>query len=161
PAAFGDVVAVEPAGFRRHAPLVAELRFGKRSRQGEVRVALEVVYTELGTLELWIVAPETGHRGRLSFQLRSGGRRGASGAGAPRRGGRPGSSGGGRAAREAFVRRPGHRRSGNARHADGAARGSARLREAGVVARRRAPDRRRAAREGRRAAAIGPARGPL
>jgi len=80
PAAFGDVVAVEPAGFRRHAPLVAELRFGKRSRQGEVRVALEVVYTELGTLELWIVAPETGHRWRLSFQLRSGGRDGASGA---------------------------------------------------------------------------------
>jgi hypothetical protein len=69
-AAFGDVSPVEPTA-HRHAPLVTELRFGKRSRQAEVRTVLEVVYTELGTLELWIVAPETGHRWRLGFQLRA------------------------------------------------------------------------------------------
>lgn len=68
--AFGDVSTIDPTA-RRHAPLVTELRFGKRSRQTDVRVALEVVYTELGTLELWIVAPETGHRWRLQFQLRA------------------------------------------------------------------------------------------
>jgi len=49
---------------------VTELRFGKRSRATTVRTVLEVIYTELGTLELWIVAPETGHRWRLQFQLR-------------------------------------------------------------------------------------------
>jgi hypothetical protein len=70
-AALGDVTAVDPSDFHRHAPLVAELRFGKRSRERDVRTALDVVYTELGTLELWIVAPETGHRWRLQFQLRA------------------------------------------------------------------------------------------
>ena len=56
----------------RHAPLVTELRFGKRSRQrrcaGGARGAR---YTEIGTLELWLIAPETGHRWRLQFQLRA------------------------------------------------------------------------------------------
>jgi hypothetical protein len=68
-----DVGAVSriDATAHRHAPLVTELRFGKRSRQADVRVALDVVYTELGTLELWLVAPETGHRWRLGFQLRA------------------------------------------------------------------------------------------
>ena len=60
-----------PPLVHRHAPLVTELRFGKRSRDTAVRTALEVIYTELGTLELWIVAPETGHRWRLQFQLRA------------------------------------------------------------------------------------------
>ena len=55
----------------RHAPLVTELRFGKRSRQADVRVVLEVRFTELGTLELWLLAPDTGHRWRLQFQLRA------------------------------------------------------------------------------------------
>ena len=70
-ASFGDVSALDAALVHRHAPLVTELRFGKRSRDTEVRTALEVIYTELGTLELWIVAPETGHRWRLQFQLRA------------------------------------------------------------------------------------------
>jgi len=70
-AALGDVSALDAALLHRHAPLVTELRFGKRSRDTEVRTALEVIYTELGTLELWIVAPETRHRWRLQFQLRA------------------------------------------------------------------------------------------
>jgi hypothetical protein len=73
-ATFGDISTLGPAEAHRHAPLVAELRFGKRSRQAEVRVALEVNYTELATLELWVMAPATGHRWRLQFQLRPGGR---------------------------------------------------------------------------------------
>jgi molecular chaperone DnaK (HSP70) len=72
--AVGDVVDVEPAAVHRHAPLVTELRFGRRSVQAEVRVALEVRATEVGTLELWLLAPETGHRWRLQFQLRAAGR---------------------------------------------------------------------------------------
>ncbi len=70
-AALGDVSALDAATAHRHAPLVTELRFGKRSRDTGVRTVLEVTYTELGTLELWIVAPETGHRWRLQFQLRA------------------------------------------------------------------------------------------
>jgi hypothetical protein len=84
-AAFGDVSALDPALVHRHAPLVTELRFGKRSREREVRTALEVSYTELGTLELWIVAPETGHRWRLGFQLRAGARAEAPGEDRPSR----------------------------------------------------------------------------
>jgi hypothetical protein len=61
-AALGDVAALDSAPVHRHRPLVTELRYGKRSRDTEVRTALEVIYTELGTLELWIVAPATGHR---------------------------------------------------------------------------------------------------
>jgi len=70
-AGLGDVASLEAVDGHRHAPLVTELRFGKRSRDTEVRTVLEVVYTELGTLELWIAAPETGHRWRLEFQLRA------------------------------------------------------------------------------------------
>ena len=71
-AEFGDVAPVDPSA-HRHAPLVTELRFGQRSRHADIRVVLEVVYTELGTLELWIIAPATGHRWRLQFQLRAAG----------------------------------------------------------------------------------------
>lgn len=67
----GDVVTLDADAVHRHAPLVTELRFGKRSRHANVRVLLEVHYTELGTLELWLVAPDTGHRWRLQFQLRA------------------------------------------------------------------------------------------
>jgi hypothetical protein len=47
------------------------LRYGKRSQHSEVTVALSVVFTELGALELWLDAPETGHRWRLQFQVRA------------------------------------------------------------------------------------------
>ena len=57
-------------GFHRHAPLVTELRYGKRSRQVDLPVTLAAEYTELGTLELWLAAADTGHRWRLQFQLR-------------------------------------------------------------------------------------------
>ena len=71
PDATGDVVDLDESSVHRHAPLVTELRFGKRSRQPDVRVVLDVRFTELGTLELWLLAPETGHRWRLQFQLRA------------------------------------------------------------------------------------------
>lgn len=67
----GNVVRLDDETVHRHAPLVTELRFGKRSRQPDVRVVLDVRYTELGTLELWLLAPDTGHRWRLQFQLRT------------------------------------------------------------------------------------------
>ena len=70
PDAVGDVVDLDEDSVHRHSPLVTELRFGRRSRQPDVRVVLDVRFTELGTLELWVLAPDTGHRWRLQFQLR-------------------------------------------------------------------------------------------
>ena len=68
----GDPVTLDVASddLHRHAPLVSVLRYGKRSRQGEIPVHLSVRFTELGTLELWLQSAETEHRWRLQFQLR-------------------------------------------------------------------------------------------
>jgi molecular chaperone DnaK (HSP70) len=68
--ALGAVVEAAPDDVHRHAPLVTELRYGKRSRHVDVRVTLQILYTELGTLELWLVSRESEHRWRLQFQLR-------------------------------------------------------------------------------------------
>jgi molecular chaperone DnaK (HSP70) len=67
----GSIVDVDPESLHRHAPLTAVLRYGKRSQRADVSVALSVVFTELGALELWLDAPETGHRWRLQFQVRA------------------------------------------------------------------------------------------
>lgn len=72
--AFGDVIPLDEQVMHRHAPLVAELRFGKRSRAATLAVGLEVRYTELGTLELWLASRDTDHRWRLQFELRGAGR---------------------------------------------------------------------------------------
>jgi hypothetical protein len=68
--AAGEVVNVPESTLHRHAPLVTELRFGKRSRSVEVPVQVEARYTELGTLAVRLVSRETSHRWRLEFQLR-------------------------------------------------------------------------------------------
>ncbi len=66
----GEVVAEAAGALHQHAPMVTELRFGKRSRQPEIPVRVQVRYTELGTLEVWLVSRDTEHRWRLQFQLR-------------------------------------------------------------------------------------------
>jgi hypothetical protein len=66
----GTVIEEDPAALHRHAPLAAVLRYGKRSSQPEVDVTLSIQFTEVGTLELWLSAPSTGHRWRLQFQAR-------------------------------------------------------------------------------------------
>jgi molecular chaperone DnaK (HSP70) len=68
--ALGDVVSLVRSEVHGHAPLVAELRYGKRSRSATLPVRLEVAFTEVGTLELWLAARETDHRWRLRFELR-------------------------------------------------------------------------------------------
>jgi molecular chaperone DnaK (HSP70) len=68
---LGTVAGLDDADAHRHAPLVTELRYGKRSRHVDVPVRVEAHLTEVGTLELWLVAPQTGHRWRLQFQLRA------------------------------------------------------------------------------------------
>ena len=55
----------------RHAPLVTVMRYGKRSRRVALGVGLRVVFTETGTLELWCESRSTEHRWRLAFNLRA------------------------------------------------------------------------------------------
>jgi hypothetical protein len=72
--ALGELVTLDPELMHRHAPLVTELRYGKRTRAATLPVQLDVRYTELGTLELWLASRDTEHRWRLQFELRSAGR---------------------------------------------------------------------------------------
>jgi hypothetical protein len=66
----GEVVDFDEEGFHRHAPLVTQLLYGKRSRQIELDVRLNASFTEVGTLELWCESLKSQHRWRLQFELR-------------------------------------------------------------------------------------------
>ena len=66
------LVAFGPAEeVHRHAPLVTALRYGQRSRRVPIAVRLTVLFTEVGTLELWCESQATEHRWRLQFNLRA------------------------------------------------------------------------------------------
>jgi hypothetical protein len=66
----GALVSLPLDEAHRHAPLITMLRFGKRSRRVPLAVRLKVVFTEVGTLELWCESQTTEHRWRLQFGLR-------------------------------------------------------------------------------------------
>jgi molecular chaperone DnaK (HSP70) len=68
--AHGSVVSLDETEAHRHAPLITVLRYGRKSRQSELRIQLSVTYTEVGTLELWCESQKSAHRWRLQFQLR-------------------------------------------------------------------------------------------
>jgi molecular chaperone DnaK (HSP70) len=55
----------------RHAPLVTSLRYGQRSRRVPLKVRLSLLFTEIGTIELWCESVTTEHRWRLQFNLRA------------------------------------------------------------------------------------------
>jgi hypothetical protein len=55
----------------RHAPLVTSLRYGQRSRRVPLKVRLSLLFTEVGTIELWCESVTTEHRWRLQFNLRA------------------------------------------------------------------------------------------
>ena len=55
----------------RHAPLVTSLRYGQRSRRVPLKVRLSLLFTEVGTIELWCESVTTQHRWRLQFNLRA------------------------------------------------------------------------------------------
>ncbi len=69
--AHADVVTFTAEEAHRHAPLIAELRFGRKSRKVELPVQLSAHYSEVGTLEIWCESQTTEHRWRLQFQLRA------------------------------------------------------------------------------------------
>lgn len=66
----GEVVDFEKEELHRHAPLVTQLLYGKKSRQIELGVRLTASFTEVGTLELWCESLKSQHRWRLQFELR-------------------------------------------------------------------------------------------
>ena len=66
----GHVVTLDEKQVHRHAPLVTVLRYGKPSRHVELAVHLNVIFTEVGTLELWCESRKSQHRWRLQFHLR-------------------------------------------------------------------------------------------
>jgi len=55
-----------------HAPLVTSFRYGQRSRRVPLKVRLSLLFTEVGTIELWCESVTTEHRWRLQFNLRAG-----------------------------------------------------------------------------------------
>jgi molecular chaperone DnaK (HSP70) len=70
--ALGQVVVFSASEqVHRHAALVTALRYGQRSRRVPLTVRLRIVYTEVGTLELWCESLTTEHRWRLQFNLRA------------------------------------------------------------------------------------------
>jgi molecular chaperone DnaK (HSP70) len=69
--AHGEVVALDEADLDHHPPLVTMLRYGRRLRERRLNVRLRASFTEVGTLELWCESPDTEHRWRLQFELRS------------------------------------------------------------------------------------------
>ena len=69
--AHGEVVALDEADVDHHPSLVTMLRSGRRMRERHVNVRLRASFTEVGTLELWCESPDSLHRWRLQFELRS------------------------------------------------------------------------------------------
>jgi molecular chaperone DnaK (HSP70) len=68
----GDIVRLRTEmDAREHPPLVTVFRFGRKSRHVELPVRLSVVFTEVGTLQIWCRSETTDHRWRLQFQVRS------------------------------------------------------------------------------------------
>ncbi len=69
--AHAEVTTLKAEEVHRHAPLIAELRYGKKSRKVELPIQLSTHYTAVGTLEIWCESQTTEHRWRLQFQLRA------------------------------------------------------------------------------------------
>ena len=67
---LGAVLTIDADELHEHAPLVTALRYGQRSRKVPLAVRLVVMFTEVGTLEIWCESQTTEHRWRLQFNLR-------------------------------------------------------------------------------------------
>jgi DNA-K related protein/Hsp70 protein len=81
--AGGAIVDADPATLVELPPITTVLRYGRSLQARGVRVRLRSQLTETGTLELWCLAQTTGHRWRMSFDLRGAVRDAGAVAGAP------------------------------------------------------------------------------
>lgn len=66
----GDLLAVDVDALIELPPIVTVLRFARSSQDVTLGVRLHVQRTEIGTLDLHLVAPATGERWQLAFDLR-------------------------------------------------------------------------------------------
>lgn len=67
----GDLVTVMPGELAELPPIVTVLRFLRSSQDVTLGVRLHVQRTEIGTLDVKLVAPESGTRWKLAFDLRA------------------------------------------------------------------------------------------
>ncbi|HEX2572517.1 MAG TPA: Hsp70 family protein [Polyangia bacterium] len=67
----GDLVTVRPGELAELPPIVTVLRFPRSSQDVTLGVRLHVQRTELGTIDLKLVAPASGTRWKLAFDLRA------------------------------------------------------------------------------------------
>ena len=65
------VTFLQDEQIHRHAPLVTSFRYGQRSRRVPLKVRLSLLFTEVGTIELWCESVTSEHRWRLQFNLRA------------------------------------------------------------------------------------------
>jgi hypothetical protein len=68
----GDIIELNEEELFPLPPIRTVLRYGKKSTQTEmIPVRLEMLLSEIGTLELWLKSQNTEHRWKLEFQLRT------------------------------------------------------------------------------------------
>ncbi len=65
----GDLVEVD-ATMTRMPPLKTIIQFGQKSKQSDIPVRIEALYTETGSLEIWCRSTISRHKWKLSFHLR-------------------------------------------------------------------------------------------
>jgi len=66
--AVGDIVSIDEEQMQSLPPIQTVLSMGKGKTQ-EVSVALEITMTEIGTINLELIAQQTPHRWQLEFQI--------------------------------------------------------------------------------------------
>ena len=71
----GDVVTIDESELHPLPPIYTILKFGKQHTSEasleKIPVTLEVAYTALGILELWLLSKQSDHKWKLEFQLKS------------------------------------------------------------------------------------------
>lgn len=69
----GDIIDIKPDDFHQLPPIYTVLRYGKKQGHGNalIPVSLQITYTAIGTIDLWLDAKKTEHRWKLEFQLRT------------------------------------------------------------------------------------------
>ncbi|MBI2193180.1 MAG: hsp70 family protein [Planctomycetes bacterium] len=69
---LGELIPVQPETLRPLPPVQTVLQAGRKSQEEQVRVRLQSVLTEVGTLEIWCVSLDGSRRWRLRFDARLG-----------------------------------------------------------------------------------------
>ncbi len=67
----GQLISIHEEEMQTLSPLHTVLKFGRASQEhNPLPVCIEASLTPLGTIQLWVIAPDTGHKWELHFQVR-------------------------------------------------------------------------------------------